>query len=204
MSPAPTPNGGLPQQPRPAQDPITQGISTGLVANIGVVVTWIVTAGLNKAGVVPPDKVQLALDGLVLFAAAFMVSWAAAKMRNSQYATEHTVSGLKRLLVLPLVLGLWTMVACATPTDNFYKGVQSYNVLLEGAASWMESPASECCPKEKIKLKHAVAYANVAINEAHHALNNGTITEEQLDRAKDALATALEQWAAAKAASGEK
>ncbi len=187
--------------PRPATTPTTSGVASVVVVNISTIATYIVGLYL------PPDlpgNVRLSIEALTLSAVAFIMAMLGSYLRNAEWAANGTVSGFKKLLLLPLVLSVTLpLMSCATDEDHFYRGVQSYNVLLEGAASWMESPASQCCPEEKAKLKRAVAAANVAINEAHHALNNGTITEEQLDRAKTALADALEDWAQAKAASGE-
>lgn len=86
-----------PETPRPAQSPVAQGTSTAIVTNLAIIATWGFGFALDMLPTEVPTNVRGAFDLLILTAVSFFVAFIAAKMRDTEFATDGTVSGIKKL-----------------------------------------------------------------------------------------------------------
>lgn len=88
----------MPEEPRPAASPATNGASTAIVTNIAVIASWLVGLAIQQLPVQPPAQVSGALDFLVLTTVAFAVAYVAGLLRDREFRSTGDVTGIKKLL----------------------------------------------------------------------------------------------------------
>lgn len=104
-----------------------------------------------------------------------------------------------------LCIALAAALACSgmTPAGSFYAAVDATLPALTAADAWLYTSEARQHPAEYAAVKAAVSIAWDVVRETDAAITAGTVTQDQIARAKDLLAAMIERAGAARSKSRE-
>lgn len=104
-----------------------------------------------------------------------------------------------------LCLALALALACSgmTPAGGFYAAVDMTLPALAAADAWLYTAEARQHPAQYAAVKAAVSIAWDVVRETDAAITAGTVTQDQIERAKGLLAAMIERAAAARAQARE-